>query len=972
MKKIALQIIFFLVFGCAGFSQLLAWSPNFPIENDTATNVVITVDAAKGNQGLLNYTPATDVYVHTGVITNLSASQTDWRYVKFNQNFNQSNPALQAAYIGNNKWQFTISGGLRNYYGISNASEHILKIAILFRNGNGTAVQRNANGNDMYVPVYDSSLVAVRFTNPLFQPLYNRVPEPISKKVGDSILLTAISNKPATLNLYLNGNIIQTAGGATSISMNAPLTSSGNQVVVAEANDGVTDSRDTFNFFVNPGITIVPLPAGVRDGINYEPGDTSVTLVLYAPFKNRVSVIGEFPGSNWAEQPKYVMNETADSSRWWIRVTGLSPGVEYAFQYLVDGSLKIAEPYTEKILDPNNDQYIPATTYPNLRAYPRGFTTGIVSLLQTRAPVYNWQVTNFRRPDKRNLIIYELLVRDFVAAHDWNTISDSLNYLKSLGINAIEVMPFNEFEGNSSWGYNPDFYFAPDKYYGPKNTLKQFIDSCHSRGIAVIMDIALNHSFGSSPLVQLYFNTALNRPAANNPWFNPVARHAFNVGYDMNHQSPATHYFVSRVMENWLVNYKLDGFRFDLAKGFTQTQTCDSNGNNCNVAAWTAYDSSRVAIWKGYYDTLQLKSPGSYPILEHFADNSEETVLSNYGFMLWGNENYNFNQASMGYNTDWNFEWGLSTVRGWANPYLVTYMESHDEERLMYKNITYGNSSGSYNIKDTATALKRIETCAAFFLNMPGPKMIWQFGELGYDYSITSCNPGNTIPQPYPNGQCRLDPKPIRWDYAQDQRRKHLHDMMAKLIQLRFHPYFTNNYTSNRVDRDLSGAIKWLKLTTDTSNILVVGNFDVVQQTGTITFQNAGTWYDYLNGGTIAATGAAQNITLQAGEYHVYINRKLAPDTTTPPPVITKFAAKVYPNPAGASSVIELQLPQDGNVQVALWNFVGQKVADIYNGPLPKGVQHLLLNGVQRFSGGIYLLKVQTATASETIKIVLP
>ena len=57
-------------------------------------------------------------------------------------------------------------------------------------------------------------------------------------------------------------------------------------------------------------------------------------------------------------------------------------------------------------------------------------------------------------------------------------------------------MPFNEFEGNDSWGYNPDFYFAPDKYYGPKNTLKEFIDSCHSKGIAVIMDIALNHSFG--------------------------------------------------------------------------------------------------------------------------------------------------------------------------------------------------------------------------------------------------------------------------------------------------------------------------------------------------------------------------------------------------------------------------------------------------------------------------------------------
>ena len=91
-------------------------------------------------------------------------------------------------------------------------------------------------------------------------------------------------------------------------------------------------------------------------------------------------------------------------------------------------------------------------------------------------------------------------------------------------------MPFNEFEGNNSWGYNPDFYFAPDKYYGPENTLKQFIDSCHAKGIAVVMDIALNHSFGSSPLVQLYWDAANNRPAADNPWFNPVAKHALQCG----------------------------------------------------------------------------------------------------------------------------------------------------------------------------------------------------------------------------------------------------------------------------------------------------------------------------------------------------------------------------------------------------------------------------------------------------------
>ncbi len=100
------------------------------------------------------------------------------------------------------------------------------------------------------------------------------------------------------------------------------------------------------------------------------------------------------------------------------------------------------------------------------------------------------------------------MVRDFIAAGNWQTLKDTLNYLKKLGVNAIEVMPFNNFEGASSWGYNPNFYFAPDKVYGTATALKQFIDACHQNGMAVIMDMVLNHSFGSSPMVQMYFDNS--------------------------------------------------------------------------------------------------------------------------------------------------------------------------------------------------------------------------------------------------------------------------------------------------------------------------------------------------------------------------------------------------------------------------------------------------------------------------------
>jgi 1,4-alpha-glucan branching enzyme len=803
------------------------------------------------------------------------------------------------------------------------------------------------------------------------QPLYIPQPEPINTSVGSPMTFAAVANQSSTLKLYLNGTVIQTASNATSISATLILSQSGNNIAIAEATVGTTIKRDTIQFFISPAITIAPLPAGVRDGINYEADNTKAILVLYAPLKNRVSVIGDLPGSNWIEQPQYVMNKTPDGNYWWITLTGLTPGTEYSFQYLVNASLKIGDPYSEKILDPCCDAQISSATYPALKPYPNGQTTGIVSILQTVSPAYNWQVNNFARPDKRKLVVYELLLRDFLLAHDWKTLRDTLNYLQNLGVNTIEIMPFNEFEFNSGWGYNPDFYFAPDKYYGPKNSLKEFIDSCHKRGIAVVMDIALNHATGQCPLAALYWNSSTNQPAANNPWFNVTATHPFNVFNDFNHESLATKYFFSRVVEHWLQNYKLDGFRFDLSKGYTQTNTCTTGGCNtgAEVAAWSAYDQSRINIWKRYYDTLQLKSPGAYVILEHFADNNEEITLSNYGMLLWGNLAYNYQQAAMGYNTDWDFSWGIYTVRNWTTPNLITYMESHDEERLMYKNLQYGNNSGGYNIKDLNTALSRIELNGAFLFTIPGPKMLWEFGEMGYDYSINYCPSNGSI-----NDSCRLSPKPIRWDYLQNIMRLRVHDIFAALMKLRSHPLYKDVFLTNQVERDLTGAFKWLKVLTDTSRILVVGNFGVTSQTGAVTFPSPGTWYDYLNGTTMNATGGAQSMTLQPGEYHVYLNRPVTNVVTTAVPALTaaannKMLVNVYPNPFNQKAVIDISIPVSGHVQIDLINQQGQKLMNVYSGFLTRG-DHRVDFEQNLFPTGVYILKISSKTSTAAIKLV--
>ncbi|RVU01361.1 alpha-amylase [Mucilaginibacter limnophilus] len=589
----------------------------------------------------------------------------------------------------------------------------------------------------------------------------------------------------------------------------------------------------------------------LKEGVTFINNGTSALLRLYAPGKIRVSVIGEFNGWNADATP---MQKMADGASWWARIDNLDPNTEYAYQFLINNSLRVADPYTEKILDPDNDKYISASVYPNLKAYPTGSTTGIVSVMQANQPSYSWKVNNFTRPAKKDLVIYELLIRDFVAEHTYDAVLEKLDYLKSLGVNAIELMPVAEFEGNESWGYNDSFFFAPDKYYGTKNDLKEFVDACHQQGIAVIQDIVLNHAFGSSPMVRMYFDNATQKPTSNSPWFNVNPTHPFNVGYDFNHESPATRRFAKDVMRHWLKEYHIDGYRFDLSKGFTQVNNPD------NVDAWSAYDASRIAIWKDYNAFIKSVDPNAYVILEHLAAANEEKELAADGMLLWNNLAYNFQEANMGWVGTSDLQWMLYNNHTFAQPdNLVTYAESHDEERTMFKTITYGNQgTGSYNVRPLPNALKREEMSAAFLFANPGPKMFWQFAELGYDISIEQ------------NG--RTGNKPILWNYNDVPERKALYNTYKKYINMKLkNPVFgTGDVTGN-----LAGAFKTLTLKSANVDVVVVGNYDVTAQTATVTFTKTGTWYDYVTNTTMNVTNTSTSATLQPGEYHIYSSTQL-------------------------------------------------------------------------------------------------
>lgn len=865
--KLKFTLVFFL-FALVTKAQLLTWTPDFAGDGSA---IDITVDANYGNKGLLGYNPD-DVYVHTGVITNLSTSSSDWKYVAFNANFNQANANLKAESLGGNRWRFRILTNIRAYYGVP-GGETILKISILFRNALGTSVQRNADGSDMYVPVYPAGL-HTRITNPFKQPTYIQRPEPITVSLGQQLAITGKASQSSNMRLTLNGTEIAQQNGVVTLSANPTITVAGSQRIISEAETGGNTVRDTVDFFL-PGSTVVEaLPAGVApNGITYDPNGTAATLVLYAPNKSNIVVLGDF--NDWMPGLNYQMKRTPDNLRYWIRLEGLAPGTEYAYQYLIDGILKVADYNAEKILDPWNDPNIPASHYPGLKAYPTGKTTDIVSVLQTNKPAYNWVNNSFQRPDKRNIVVYELLIRDFASPNNFQSVINSIGELAALGVNTIGLMPFTEFENNNSWGYNPSFMFAVDKYYGSENKLRELIDSAHGRGMAVTLDMVLNHQFGQSPMVRMYWDAATNKPAANSPWFNADAKHPFNVGYDMNHEAPATIEFTENVMRHWLTKFRIDGFRWDLSKGFTQRDANVGTTPGCDATCnWSLFDQSRLNIWNRIYDQSQAIAPGCYMILEHLGSDQEEAELAKKGMILWGKMSNELSEAAMGFTgSSSNFQRAYHTTR-WsaygANnvPLLMSYGESHDEERLFYRNRRFGNASSSsvppyfHNPSAVTDAANRMQTTGAFLFTIPGPKMIWQFGEYGYDASINMCE-NYTTPA---NDGCRLSPKPLVTNmpvpyysatvtgftfsnYKTVTSRNSLRDMVAKVLRLRTADYgqYLNTFTTNNVNFDLTGAFKWQIIQSNELRVVVIGNFDVTQRTGSVTFPTTGTWQVYAH-----------------------------------------------------------------------------------------------------------------------------
>lgn len=923
-------------------------SPN-PFEINQS--ITITVDINSAATDCNGFTNPNKVYAHLGV-----GNDTDEYGISAIGNWGQDDGVGEMTDNGNGTWSITFT--TNTYFGLNASQEaNVTKMGMVFRNENGSQ-EFKASGCSNFIFEVGTFQVSLSTPTPDSTTILNS---------GDDLAVSATNiGGNANYVLKANGTAINTQSNINAYNYTITNVTS-NQNYTLEVTAGGTTISKQFSTLVDPGSNIAVMPTSYPDGITYL-SDTEAVLVLYATGKDFVYVAGSF--NNWQPDATYAMKkDPTRNNKFWITLTGLTPNQIETYQYwVVDKTpaansptmVKVADPYSTLVLSPFDDPWIPTSTYPNLPAYPAGQERE-VTVLETGQTPYPWVVTDFEKPKKEDLVVYEVLIRDFDADRNFQDLIDKIDYFKNLNVNAIELMPVMEFEGNESWGYNTSFHLALDKFYGTEAKFKELIDVCHQNGIAVILDVALNHAFGRNPMVRMWMDDAdgdgWGEPSSENPYFNQIAAHSYSVGSDFDHSNPRTKDYTKRVVKHWIEEFKIDGFRWDLTKGFTQNATGSDAQTN-------AYQADRVAVLKEYADYSWSLDETHYVIFEHLGfggSAQEETEWANYrltdsepkGIMLWGKLTEPYNQLTMGYNSDNNFEGIGHIARGFDAPRSMGYAESHDEERLMYKNLQYGNASNaSHDVTDLNVAISRMSALGAVSLTIPGPKMIWHFGELGMENSIFTCNNGTVNEPGGTDGDCKLDTKPQpQWadNWETDATRSQVYSDWSRMNYLKINePVFEGDYTIT--SGSLTPRIDIFDTsipTTSLRNVIVLANFDVVAQTVNTSFPTSGTWYDLMDAtGNTTIESTVTTISIPAGQFRIFGNN--AP-TLSITDLETVTDLTLYPNPTNNA----FQLNKD-ITGLQIFDISGKLVKE-YQGDFSKKTTFT----ISELSRGMYVVKVK-------------
>ena len=462
-------------------------------------------------------------------------------------------------------------------------------------------------------------------------------------------------------------------------------------------------------FPVRPGIYDLNGATPLQNGVNFTIhtcGGTSCELLLFHRAQEEPFAVIPFPDA-------YKIGDVYSMIVYGLNIE------EFEYAYRVDGPYR---PEKGLLFDKNN-----ILLDPYAKAVAGQRTWGIRWDHNYHARVvrdrFDWGDTPQSKKELCDLIIYELHVRDFThhpssgVRHrgTFSGLMEKIPYLKELGINAVELMPIFEFDETMNsrtvdgkqllecWGYNTVGFFAPNSSYAAANEhnqegteFKTLIRELHANGIEVILDVVFNHTAEGNEKGKTISFKGLD----NNIYYmlTPDGNY-YNFsgcGNTLNCNHPVVQQLILECLRYWTINYRVDGFRFDLASILGRNED-GSPMNNPPLLRTLANDPilSNVKLIAEAWDAGGLYQVGSFPASGRWAEwngryrdalrsflkgecwNAWDAAwsISGSGDLYGGFYDHNHNNYA-GYNSCVNF---LTCHDGFTLYDLYSYNEKHNE-----------------------------------------------------------------------------------------------------------------------------------------------------------------------------------------------------------------------------------------------------------------------------------------------------
>ena len=571
-----------------------------------------------------------------------------------------------------------------------------------------------------------------------------------------------------------------------------------------------------------------------RPGLGALPHASGTAFRVWAPFAESAAVAGEF--NDWRAEP---MARDESGGTWSLDVPAARVGQRY--KYLFNGSIWKRDPRARQVAHSNGDSvvYDPAA--------------------------FDWGDDAPPRFEPNDLVVYEMHVGTFAGQPPPATLDDAierLDHVRDLGVNAVLLMPVNEFPGGRSWGYNVSDPFAVETDYGGPDALKRFVRAAHDRGLAVFVDVVHNH-YGPTDLDLWQFDGWSENGLGGIYFYSDGRAHTPWGSTRPDYGRPEVRAFIRDQIFMFADEYRVDGFRWDSVYNMINTD----QGRNLQGAE----------LLRDVNAELAGAHPRVFRIAEDHAFDHDMRFDAQWDV---GHRWALYAQLATAHDPVRDMRTVAGTLFDWPGFQRVVFTEAHDYVGLLNDNRSRVPTHIHPEDPESVWARKRALLGAAVVLTTPGIPMIFQGQEMHETQSFH-------------------DDIPLRWDRTNSH--AGIVQAYADLIHLRRNCLGTTpglqgaGVHVHHLDHDnkVVAYVRWNQ-GGQADDVVVVANFSAVdfdRNDYEIVFPSAGTWHRRFNGDSsryapdfrdlgadvLEAAGDPPRATVAMGKYSLQIFSKDPP-----------------------------------------------------------------------------------------------